>query len=617
MGFLTGNFPPVEPASFMEQPYRERLKTLSRHWVDYGFGSPKVVGLIYVVKLVFFYVLGGVLVGTLTSHLDPLHPAGWFDQPVFYEKVILWTLLLECLGVAGSWGPLAGHFKPMTGGWHYYARPGTIRMPPWPRRIPLTGGDERTVIDALLYVLLLAALVVSLGLSGVHVHGVDRVLPASKGLVAPAAVFPAIALLVILGLRDKVLFIAARSEQYLPALIFFAFFPFVDMIVAAKLLIVCVWLGAGFSKFGRHFPNVLPPMVSNVPWLPFRAIKRLHFRHFPEDLRPSRFTERLAHGPGTFGELVPPVVLLLSHNHTVTLIAAVFMIAYHLFIISTFPLAVPLEWNVVFMYLTAFLFLGYPARDGYALGNMGTPLLLVTVAGLLFFPVLGNLRPDLVSFLPSMRQYAGNWASAMWAFAPGCEQKLNEHLVKPALMQKDQLQLELPLLGAYDERVSEVLLNQLLAWRSMHSQGRGLNSVMMHHLGDDIDTYTLREAEFSCNAIVGFNFGDGHLHDQRLIVAIQRRCRFAPGEFNVVWVESEPVFRGRQRYWVMDAAVGVVERGSWSVKDAVAEIPWLPNGPIATRVEWRLDGYERVRHRPLLAVSGPGAAAPAESLVAA
>jgi Transmembrane protein of unknown function (DUF3556) len=94
-------------------------------------------------------------------------------------------------------------------------------------------------------------------------------------------------------------------------------------------------------------------------------------------------------------------------------------------------------------------------------------------------------------------------------------------------MQKDQLQLKLPLLGAYDERVAEVVMNRILAWRSMHSQGRGLNAVMMNHLGEDIGAYTLREAEFSCNAIVGFNFGDGHLHDQNLIKAIQRRCKFA------------------------------------------------------------------------------------------
>ena len=164
-------------------------------------------------------------------------------------------------------------------------------------------------------------------------------------------------------------------------------------------------------------------------------------------------------------------------------------------------------------------------------------------------------------------------------------------------MQKDQFQLDAPLLG-YDERTAEVVMNMMLGWRSMHSQGRGLNSVMMNHLGDDIDTYTLREAEFSCNAIVGFNFGDGHLHNQHLIDAIQKRCQFAPGEFNVVWVESEPVFNGRQRYWVMDAAVGVVERGNWSVKDAIAELPWLPNGPIPTEVTYRNPGYERVSHAP-------------------
>ena len=27
MGFMTGNFPPVDPATFIDKPYRERLKT--------------------------------------------------------------------------------------------------------------------------------------------------------------------------------------------------------------------------------------------------------------------------------------------------------------------------------------------------------------------------------------------------------------------------------------------------------------------------------------------------------------------------------------------------------------------------------------------------------------
>ena len=104
MGFMTGNFPPVDPATFMDRPYQERLKTLTRHWVEYGFGSPKVIMVMYLLKLVFFYVVGGVLVATLTSHLNPLDPSAWFFQPVFYEKAVLWTVLLECLGFAGLVG---------------------------------------------------------------------------------------------------------------------------------------------------------------------------------------------------------------------------------------------------------------------------------------------------------------------------------------------------------------------------------------------------------------------------------------------------------------------------------------------------------------------------------
>ena len=574
MGLTTGNFPPVDPATFTQVPYRERLKTLSRHWAEYGFGAPKITALIYIVKLLCFYVLGGALVATLTSGLDPLHPAAWWDDVVVYQKAVLWTVLLECIGVAGSWGPLAGHFKPMTGGIRYWARPRTIRLPPWPETVPGTAGDERTTGDVALYVALLASVVVALAL------------PA----VTTASIVPIIALLVVLGLRDKVIFIAARGEQYLPALIFFAFYPAVDMIVAAKLLIVTVWCGAAFSKLGRHFANVIPPMVSNTPWMLVKAIKRAHYRNFPHDLRPSERAVGLAHIGGTLVEFGTPLILLFSHNPTVTLVAVILMIGFHVFIISTFPLAVPLEWNALFIYITAFLFLGHPNQSGYGLGDMDPVLLVITVAGLLFFPGLGNLRPDLVSFLPAMRQYAGNWASAMWALAPGAEAKLDARLVKGAPMQKTQLT------AIYGAEAAEVVMQQTLGWRSMHSQGRGLNSVMINQLGADIDTYSLLEAEFACNAIIGFNFGDGHLHDQRLIEAIQKRCQFTPGEFVVVWVESEPVGSGRQQYMVIDAAVGIVERGSWAVKDAVAEQPWLPYGPIRTRVDYRMPGYERVSH---------------------
>jgi uncharacterized membrane protein YkgB len=318
--------------------------------------------------------------------------------------------------------------------------------------------------------------------------------------------------------------------------VFFAFLPADDMIIALKLLIVVVWCGAGVSKFGRHFTNVVPPMVSNTPFFMPKFVKRMHYRDYPNDLRPSKLASLMAHGGGSFVELVTPLVLLFSVNPTLTLCAVVLMVVFHGFILSTFPLAVPLEWNVLFGFAAVFLFWLHPAWDGYGVWDMSSPWLAIgIVACLVFFPILGNLRPDLVSFLPAMRQYAGNWASATWALAPGAEAKLDELVFRPCKNQLTQLQ------ATYPPVVAEITMQQTIGWRSMHSQGRGLLSLIIKHLGDDIDRYDVREAEFGCNSVIGFNFGDGHLHDEQLIEALQEQCHFAPGEFIVAWVESQAI----------------------------------------------------------------------------
>src|SRR5271165_868809 len=219
MGFTKADFPPVDPERFLQQPLMERMKVLALHWVEHGFGSPRMIHTIYVVKLLVLYVLGGITVATSTSHLPPFWDvAGWWNQPIVYEKAVLWTVLLETIGVAGSWGPLAGKFKPMTGGIRFWARPGTIRLRPW-RRVPFTAGDRRTAADVALYLALIASVIVPLVLPGTHSDSLSAAVPGNTtGLVAPALIVPAIVLLVLNGLRDKVIFLAARGEQYLPAL---------------------------------------------------------------------------------------------------------------------------------------------------------------------------------------------------------------------------------------------------------------------------------------------------------------------------------------------------------------------------------------------------------------
>ncbi|HEY3260175.1 MAG TPA: DUF3556 domain-containing protein [Pseudonocardiaceae bacterium] len=580
MGFVQPDSPPVDPETFMQKPLMERMRELALFWVEHGFGSPRMIHTIYLVKLVVFYAFGGVLVATLTSGLSPWDIGNWWNEPIVYEKFVLWTVLLETIGVAGSWGPLAGHFKPMTGGFRYYARPGTIRLRPW-RRVPFTAGDRRTVFDVVLYLALIVAVLVPLVLPGVVTSSLHAALPENtSGLVNPVLLVPAMVLLILIGLRDKTIFLAARGEQYLPALFIFSALPFVDMIIALKLLIVVVWVGAGVSKIGYHFTLVVPPMVSNSPGVPFRWIKRAHYRDVPRDLRPSHLASLMAHVGGSFVEIVAPLILLFSPYPWLSVAAAAVMVVFHLFIISTFPLAVPLEWNVLFAYAAAFLFLGFPNHSGYAVWDISSPWLLVAIlAGLLFFPVLGNLRPDLVSFLPSMRQYAGNWATALWAFAPGAEEKLNR-VTRSAPNQIDQL-----IAFGYEPGMAEVTMQQVISWRSMHSQGRGLFSLLLRHL-PDIDSRSVREGEFICNSLIGFNFGDGHLHNEDLINAVQRQVGYEPGEVIVVWVESQPVHRDYQEYKVIDLALGVIERGTWKVVDAVNEQPWLPNGPIPTQVTW-------------------------------
>ncbi|MDT7705411.1 MAG: hypothetical protein QOG20_1018 [Pseudonocardiales bacterium] len=572
MGFTSGDFPPVDAETFLDKPLMERMKALALHWVEYGFGSPKVL---------FLYMLAGTALATWTSGTAPFWDvAGWWNQPVVYQKLVLWTVLLEALGVAGSWGPMAGKFKPMTGGVLFWARPDTIRLRPW-RRVPFTSGDRRTVVDVVLYLALLATLLAAIVPPGVPSATLSAAVPGNTtGLVNPALLVAPMVLLVLCGLRDKTLFLAARGEQYLPAMVFFAVLPFVDMIIALKLLIVVVWIGAGVSKFGLHFSNVVAPMVSNSPSVPAKWFKRMQYRDFPRDLRPSKVAGTLAHVGGTVVEIVTPLVLLFSTNLYLTLAAVALMVLFHLFITSTFPLAVPLEWNILFAFVAIFLFLGFAASAGYGVGDMSSPwLTVVIVAVLVFFPVLGNLRPDLVSFLPSMRQYAGNWASALWAFAPGAEAKLDA-VTRLTRNQLDQLQAM-----GYPAPVAEITLQQTIAWRSMHSQGRGLFSVLTNTI-PELDRWTVREAEFACNSLIGFNFGDGHLHDENMIAAVQSRCGFEPGEFVVVWVESQAIHSKVQHYKVIDAALGVIERGTWKVSDAVREQPWLPDGPIPTEVSF-------------------------------
>ncbi|HYH61391.1 MAG TPA: DUF3556 domain-containing protein, partial [Solirubrobacterales bacterium] len=272
---------------------------------------------------------------------------------------------------------------------------------------------------------------------------------------------------------------------------------------------------------------------------------------------------------GTVMEFTLPLLLLVTAGGTVGALAAVGMIIFHVHITSTFPLAVPLEWNLFMIFGICFLFLENGAVPFSTLDDpLLISLLLLIGVGL---PVLGNFRPDLISFLPSMRYYAGNWATTQWLFREdtGAEETLDETIKKPAPVVVRQLT------EFYDDRdLAELMLASGLGFRSMHSHGRALNG-LIHRAVDDLSEYHVREGELVSGVVNGWNFGDGHFHSEQLLEAVQERCDFKPGDVRVVAIESQPAHVQRQHYRILDAADGLIEQGWVNVSDMVERLPWL------------------------------------------
>jgi hypothetical protein len=562
MGFLEPSPPPFDLEEWKDKPHLTRLKPLVQDWGINGFGSPTFVYLIYVVKLVVFSV-GALFVISLTPGLGTLGNLGdWWTEPIVFQKLAVWLLLWEILGLGAGSMPLSFRFVPPIGGALYWLRPGTVRLPPWPDKVPFTRGSTRTALDVGLYAGVLAAGIFLLAASGVDAGG------GSAGKLPPAGIAVLLGLLGLLGLRDKVSFLGARPEIY-ATILAVGLFPVQHWIVAWQFCLFFIWWGAASSKLNHHFPFVVSTMMSNAPLIRSRAFKRRLWRDYPEDMRPSPLVAGIAHF-GTVQEFLWPALLISVDNDTVRTIAIIGMILFHLNITSMFPLAVPLEWNLFMIYGLLFLFGHYGDTP---LSTIGDPLLIAFLAvALIGLPLLGGLRPDKISFLPSMRYYAGNWATTAWLFrkGSGAEEKLDTQVKKPARIIVKQVG------EIYDPETAEFLLNKGLSFRAMHSHGRALNGLLPHAV-DDVEDYDVREGELISNIVNGWNFGDAHFHGRQLLDAIQERCGFGPGDVRVIFLESEPTGwgRGRQHYEVWDPVDGLIEEGSVAVTDMITRQPWL------------------------------------------
>ncbi|MBU3065005.1 DUF3556 domain-containing protein [Nocardia sp. NEAU-G5] len=566
MGFLQPDLPVVDMAEWSRGTRSERIEPMARHWAEVGFGTPVVMHLFYVGKIAL-YILGGWLIMLSTTGIDGfLRVGSWWSEPIVFEKAVLYTLLVEVIGLGCGFGPLNNRYLPPFGSILYWLRPRTIRLPPWPR-IPLTAGTDRTPVDVGLYAALLVATAVALFSSGA---GPLPALHTTVGLLPAWEIVLVLALLAVLGLRDKTIFLAARGEVYAPLALSFLFGA--DALVAAKLVFLVIWMGAAVSKLNRHFPFVISTMMSNNPLLRGKSLKRMFFEHFPDDLRPGRPSRIVAHC-ATAVELCVPVVLFFSHGGLPTAIAATVMVCFHLGILTAIPMGVPLEWNVFMIFGVLSLFVAHADRG---LGTLVHPvpvvLLFLVVAGTV---VTGNLFPRKVSFLPGMRYYAGNWDTTLWCVKPSATAKINANILAIASMPQAQLE------RVYGQDRMPILMYLGYAFRAMNTHGRALFTLAHRAMAGAEETeYVVTDGERICATAVGWNFGDGHLHNEQLIAALHERCGFEPGEVRVVLLDAQPIHRQTQRYRLVDAATGEFESGEVRVADMVTRQPWADDVPV-------------------------------------
>ena len=91
---------------------------------------------------------------------------------------------------------------------------------------------------------------------------------------------------------------------------------------------------------------------------------------------------------------------------------------------------------------------------------------------------------------------------------------------------------------------------------------------------DRIEDYEYFEGELVAGMVLGWNFGDGHLHDERLLDAVQEQCGFEEWELRCIFVESQPLCRPWLHWKIADAKAGRLDEGRIAIPDLEPLQPW-------------------------------------------
>src|SRR5258708_16022522 len=164
--------------------------------------------------------------------------------------------------------------------------------------------------------------------------------------------------------------------------------------------------------------------------------------------------------------------------------------------------------------------------------DMTLPVALFLAVMLVVVPLLGNLVPSRVPFLMAMRYYAGNWAYSIWLFRGESHTKLARmKMTSPWVY--DQLD------RLYDRATGVAIVGKVMGFRLMHLHGRALPELLPMAV-DRFEDYQWADGEGVAALVLGWNFGEGHLHNEQLLEEVQQQSQFDEGELRCCSVQPQP-----------------------------------------------------------------------------
>ncbi|EOD38804.1 hypothetical protein EMIHUDRAFT_109220 [Emiliania huxleyi CCMP1516] len=318
----------------------------------------------------FAIVVGLPLVGTLTL--------GAAIGPELVAKVVVWFVATEVSGFGGADGQLGDGHTLLTPLW-FRLTPGTLRQSPFAD--PSTPPSGRSRLDALVLISTLFTAVATIGSTG-HAH--------AQALRLFAGAFTA------LCLRDYSAWCGGQGKHFYPLLLSAAFAGPAGTLAAMQATQFAHIFFSGLCKLGPWWINVVPTMFGMAPCFP-EAVRALAFKDARAgDAAPSGASMLLALA-GVIAELAGPLLWLAGG--VAARLGVLLVGGMHAFIILANPLGGIGEWNAANIFLEWYLFGLHSCAPRAFLAAPPPPLAAFLLASQYFAPVLGNLRPDSMSYL--------------------------------------------------------------------------------------------------------------------------------------------------------------------------------------------------------------------------